>query len=153
VAGYDGWPSPVRAMAVAIDAAVGAAGAGDGPAFEDALAQLAGVEPTPLAVVLGEIARSELERAYPDGLDADDAEQLIEAARVRFAWYPGFSPDALVDALTGTLGVSLPEASAHPATVANGLLLVAELLGGRRLAPVLETALRELQRQQTVELP
>lgn len=154
VTSYGGWPAPVRAMATAIDDAVQAATAGDADGFEAALATLSRVDREPLAVVLGGVARELLERGYPDGMDAGDAEQLLARIPARFAWYPGFQPEALLQALTGTLGVSVAEDEAPlPAAVPHGLLLVADLLGTDPPAPALESALCELRRQQTVELP
>jgi hypothetical protein len=151
---YREWPPPVRLLATAIDDAVTSAGAADEPGFADALGRLARVDREPLAVVLGELAAALLEQAFPDGLDAADAGDLLARCTTRFAWCGALAEDALVQALAGTLGVSLAEDEpVLPATVPNGLLLVTELLAGRRLAPVLEPALRELRRRQTIELP
>jgi len=154
MASYGSWPPPVRAMATAIEDALRAAAAGQEEAFDAALAALGRVDREPLAVVLGEVARELLERSYPDGLDAGDAEQLLTRIPARFNWYARFEADALLQAVTGTLGVSLPEDETPlPAAVPHGLLLIADLLAADPPAPVLEAALRELQRQQTVELP
>jgi len=154
VTSYRDWPVPVRLLASAVDDAVTAAAASDADGFAEALGRLVRVDREPLASVLGDLAGALLERAYPDGLDAADAGELLRRCTVRFAWCPALDEDALLRALAGTLGVSLEEDGAPvPAVLPNGLLLVAELLGGRPVAPVLEAALRELHRRQTVELP
>ena len=151
---YPGWPGPVRLMAAAIDEAVSTAAAADEPGFTDALQRLARVDRGPLAVVLGDLAGALLERSYPDGLDAADAADLLHRCARRFAWCGAFSEDAFVQALAGTLGVSLEQDETMlPATLPNGLLLIAELLGGRAVAGELEPALRDLRRRQEMELP
>ena len=161
-AGYGTWPRPAAAMARAIDAAVSAAQAGDAAAFADALGDLSRVDPEQLAVVLGTVTRDLLERSHPDGLDSDDAEHVLRSAlKLAAGWYPDLDGDALILALTGTLGVITdPEPDEPPrpggaAIVAHGLILIAEQLRvlGRPLAPDLDAALRELMRAQTVELP
>ena len=141
-------------MAELVEASVAAARAGDADAFAEARAGLARVDAAPLAVVLGELTRELLERVFPDGLDSDDAGQLVARCAAATGWFRYIPPDALVRALTDALGVSLPEdVAGEPDTLAHGLLLVAELTGSHPLAPVLGGALRELRRQQTVEMP
>lgn len=65
--------------------------------------------------------------------------------------------DVLVVALTGALGISDPDEPPPDgaAVVAHGLLLIADQLRllGQELPPVLEGALAELMRAQTMELP
>ena len=154
VTSYRDWPAPVRLLATAVDDAVTAAAAADAEAFTEALGRLVRVDREPLAGLLGDLAAGLLEGAYPDGLDAADAGDLLRRCTVRFAWCARLDEDALLLALAGTLGVSLEQDDAPvPAVLPNGLLLVAELLGARPVAPVLETALRELRRRQTIELP
>jgi hypothetical protein len=154
VPSYRAWPGPVRLLATAIDDAVAAAEGDDEAGFADALGRLARADREPLAVVLGELAAALLERTFPDGIDTADAGDLLARCTARFSWCPALAEDALVQALAGTLGISLLEDEPLlPATVPNGLLLVTELSAGRPLAPVLDVALRELQRRQTVELP
>lgn len=148
------WPPPVRLLAAAIGDAVTAAEAADEGGFADALQQLARADREPLAVVLGEVAAALLERTFPDGLDAADAADLLARCTSRFAWCPALAEDALLQALAGSLGVSLADDEAMlPTALPNGLLLITELLAGRPLAPVLDDALRELHRRQTIELP
>ncbi len=161
-AGYGSWPRPAAAMARAIDAAVSAAQAGDATAFADATADLGQVDSEQLAVVLGTVTRDLLEHSHPDGLDTDDAEHILRSGtRQAAGWYEQLDGSALILALTGALGISPdPDPGAPPppdgaAIVAHGLLLIADQLRvlAQPLAPVLDAALRELMRAQTVELP
>jgi hypothetical protein len=146
-------------MALAVDAAVSAARAGDAPAFTSALDDLGRMDREQLAVVLGAVTRELLERSHPDGVGASDAEQVLASCmRSAASWYEGLDGDSLIQALTGTLGIHDPDESAPPAgpaVVAHGLLLIADQLTtmGENLPPVLDRALRELMREQTIELP
>jgi hypothetical protein len=159
-AGYRSWPPAARAMAVAVDAAVTAAQAGDAAAFGDATAELSGLDREQLAVLLGTVTRDLLERSHPDGLDSDDAARVLHSClRAAAAWYEPLDGDLVIVALTGALGIT-PDpdeepAPPGPAVVAHGLLLIADQLTllGQALPPVLDGALRELMRAQTVELP
>lgn len=146
-------------MALAIDVAVSAAGAGDTPAFTDALDDLGRLDSEQLAVVLGAVTRELLERSHPDGVGSADAEQVLASCMKSAAsWYEPLDGDSLIRALTGTLGIHDPDESAPPAgpaVVAHGLLLIADQLTtmGEDLPPVLDRALRELMRAQTTEFP
>jgi hypothetical protein len=160
--GYGSWPRPARAMALAVDAAVAAAQAGDAAAFDEAAADLSRAEPEQLAVLLGAVTRDLLERSHPDGLDSDDVEHVLGSCLKRAAgWYEGLDGDALILALTGTLGVipdpdpDEPPRPGGAAVVAHGLLLIGDQLRvlAQPLAPFLDAALRELMRAQTVEMP
>jgi hypothetical protein len=145
-------------MALGVDGAVSAARAGQAGAFTDALADLARVDREQLAVLLGAMTQDLLERSHPDGLDSDDAEQVLQSCiRSAAAWYEPLDSDTLIRALTGALGIADPE-DAPPldgwAVTAHGLLLIADLLpAAEDLAPIVDAALRELMRAQTVELP
>ncbi len=146
-------------MALAIDAAVTAAGSDDAAAFEQAQAQLNRVDHDQLRMLLGQVSRELFERAHPDGLDSDDAEQALRSCAASAAgWFLALDPDALVVALTGALGVSEPGDSPVPdekSVVAHGLLLIADQLrtSGQPLEPTFDSAMRELKRAQTVEMP
>jgi hypothetical protein len=146
-------------MALAVDVAVSAARAGDGPAFAAALDDLGRLDSEQLAVVLGAVTRELLERSHPDGVGASDAEQVLASCmRSAASWYEPLDADSLIQALTGTLGIHDPDESAPPAgpaVVAHGLLLIADQLAamGEDLPPVLDRALGELMRAQTIELP
>jgi hypothetical protein len=159
MADYRSWPAPARTMARAVDASVSAAQAGDATAFTGALADLAGVDREQLAMLLGAVMRDLLERSFPDGLDSDDAEQALQSCiSSAVTWYQSLDRDFLIRALTGALGVSDPDESPAPdgpAVVTHGLLLIADRLtvSKQELPPVLDSALRELMRAQTVEMP
>jgi hypothetical protein len=158
-AGYRAWPRPARAMALAVDAAVSAAQSSDAAAFTDAMADLGRVDREQLAVLLGAVTRDLLERSHPDGLDSDDAEQVLQSCvRSAASWYEPVDGDSLVLALTGALGISDPDESPPPggtAVLAHGLLLIADQLKilAQGLPPVLDDALHDLMRAQTIELP
>lgn len=156
-ADYRAWPRPVRTMAVAIDSSVTAASAGAADAFDEAVAVLRRMDTDTLGALLGEVTRDLLERSHPDGLDSDDAEAVIASGARTAAWFEPFDPDALVLVVTGALGVLDLDESPVPATalVTHGVLLIAERLAalGLELASVLDAALVELRRAQTVELP
>jgi hypothetical protein len=146
-------------MAQAVGAAVSAAQSGDAATFTEVAAGLDRLDREQLLVLLGSVTRDLLERSYPDGLGADDAEQVLLSCLTWAApWYGPIDGDALLGALTGALGISDPGESAQPdgaAVLAHGLLLIAGQLQvlGQDLAPILDTALRELMRAQTIELP
>jgi len=155
---YRSWPAPARSMAVAIDTAVTAAQAGVAEAFGDATVELRRHDRGQLIALLGAVTRDLLEQAHPDGLDSDDAEQVLESCRRSAgAWYPDVDRDSLIRALTGALGVSEPEESSgdEAAVMHHGLLLIADRLSvtNRTLPALLDAALAELMREQIVELP
>lgn len=157
-AAYHSWPAPARTMARAVDAAVAAAGAGEADAFTEASGQLVRLDRGQLIVLLGAVVRDLLEQAHPDGLDSDDAEQVLDSCLRSAGWYPDLDRGSLIRALTGALGVSEAEEAPvndEPAVLKHGLLLIADQLETQRrtLAPLLDAALRELMRAQTVELP
>jgi hypothetical protein len=146
-------------MALAVDAAVSAAQSGDAAAFADAIASLSRVDREQLAALLGAITRDLLERSHPNGLDSEDAEHVLQSCiRSAAPWYEAIDSDALVGALTGALGIGNPDETPRPdgtAVVTHGLLLIADqlkilVLG---LPPILDGALHELMRAQTVEFP
>jgi hypothetical protein len=154
---YSAWTGQARTTARAVDAAVTAARAGDADAFAEALADLRRGDAEALAVLLGAMTQELLERLHPDGLDSDDAEQVLAGCARVSSWYPPFDRDYAVLALIGALGVHDPDET--PRTdgadvTAHGLLLIASLLpASGELAPLVESALRELHRAQTIELP
>jgi hypothetical protein len=152
------WPGPARAMAEAVDAAVTAARARDAAVFGEAAAGLARLDREQLLVLLGTVTRELLERSHPDGMDAGDAQHVLTSAATAAAWYPALDGAALLEALTGSLGVTGQDDGPHPepdAVLAHGVLLITDQLRvlGRALPPVLEYALGELERAQTIELP
>jgi hypothetical protein len=146
-------------MALAVDAAVSAAQASDAAAFTDAITDLSRVDREQLAVLLGAVTRDLIERSHPDGLDSDDADQVLQSCiRSTASWYKLLDSDSLIRALTGALGVSDPDESPQPdgtAVLAHGLLLITDQLKilAQELPPVLDRALHDLMRAQTIELP
>ena len=154
-----GWTGPARAMALAIDRAVTAACAADGDAFGEAVTDLRRVDREQLGVLLGAVTTDLLEQLHPDGMDAEAAEDVLRSAERRAGdWFGPVDEPTLVRVLTSALGITDPDdaPALDPARVlTHGLLLVADLLtaSSGQLAPVLDAALRELMRAQTVELP
>jgi len=159
VTDYAAWPRPARDLAQWVDAAVRAAHAADGDAFAAALVELRRADREQLATLLGAITQDLLERGHPDGLDAEGAEEVLDSClRAARPWYPALDDDLLLRALTGALGIGDPDDA--PAVdpldvVTHGLLLVADLMTTTRSAAgaLIDSALRELMRAQTVELP
>jgi hypothetical protein len=90
---------------------------------------------------------------------SSDAEQMLASCvRSAASWYEALDGESLIQALTGALGIhDLDESAppAGPAVVAHGLLLIADQLTakGEDLPPVLDRALHELMRAQTIEYP
>jgi hypothetical protein len=160
---YDSWRGPARALAVGVDAAVTAADAADPVAFDDALADLRTLDRGQLQVLLGTANQELLERAAPDGLDAEEAERVLSGClRSAGTWYEPLDTAALLRAFTTGVGVDDPDdpddegpTVTPDAVLAHGLLLVAHLRTVTRaeLPEVLDHALGELRRAQTMELP
>jgi hypothetical protein len=146
-------------MALAIDAAVSAAQLSDAAAFTDATVDLDRVDHEQLRMLLGGVTRELLERSHPDGLDSDDAERVLQSCiRSAAGWYQTLDSGSLIRALTGALGVNDTDESPQldgGSVVTHGLLLIADQLATltQDLPTVLESALHELSRAQTVELP
>jgi hypothetical protein len=160
VQSYRDLPGPARAIAEAAAGAVTAAGARDLPAFREATASLAALDPEQVGVVLGAVVRSLLEESHPDGLTGDDVRAVLDrSARSALEWCPGVDPDVLLALLAGALGVHHSDEEWHPpggAAVAwHAPLLVADLLAvaGRPFAGYLRAAFAEIARAETVELP
>ncbi|MGX4658093.1 hypothetical protein ACWCHM_30915 [Micromonospora sp. SCSIO 07396] len=144
-------PAPAREIAVAATAAVEAAQAHDGPAYDDAVPRLAGADRAGL--VLGGVVRLLLEQAHPDGLDSDDVRQVLErCVRAAVTWRPDVDPHVVLVLLAGALGVYDPgddDTPPDPAAVAaHAPLLVADLLAvtGVPFAGCLEAAFAEVAR-------
>ena len=135
----DDLPASARTIARATIEAVDAARAGDAPAFEQATVELAGCEPEQVRLVLGVVVRELLEHLHPDGLAADDLQELIRGCVRRvFAWYPAIDVDALVVVITGALGMQEDEEKRHPPLVVarHAPLFIYELLSQPRPAPL-----------------
>jgi hypothetical protein len=158
-ADYRSWPRPAREMATAVDAAVSAAQSSDAAAFTEAITELSCLDREQLAILLGTVTRDLLESSHPDGLDSGDVEQVLHSCSQSAAsWYELLDSELLILALTGALGITVldePPQLDRTAVVAHGLLLIADQLRirTRELRPVLDGALHEMLRAQTMELP
>ncbi|RZS80163.1 hypothetical protein EV189_3644 [Motilibacter rhizosphaerae] len=149
-------PPPVRALADVVEAALDAALAHDPDALDTALARVAVVGPEQAGRVLGELARRLLEEQHADGLDSDDVQAVVvRVSRAAGEWLPDIDPYAVVAAVAGALGVHLEEESPvpPPSVTRHGVLLVAELLGGRRVRPLLHATVEDIARAEAQEQP
>jgi hypothetical protein len=150
-------PRGVRLIAESVTAAVGAARAGAGEGFAEAVGRLSTVDPQRVAVVLGWVIRSLLEELHPDGMDGEDLRAVLtDCATAAGAWGSEVDPTVLLVVLTGALGLSDPDEqpALPPAAVArNATLLLTHLLGPRPLARYLDAAFAELERAETIEMP
>ena len=157
---YESWRGTARTMAVAVDDAVIAAQAGDAAAFDEALGRLRTLDRPHLLALLGSAMLDLLERAAPDGLDAEEAERVLRGCLTAAApWFDALDGAALLAAFTAGVGVADPDdtegAPTADAVLAHGLLLVAQLCTTTRtpVPEVLTHSLAELRRAQTVEMP
>jgi hypothetical protein len=163
----------VRALRTAVSDAVRAAAEEDAAALADCGPALAALDEPRLRIVLGEMLRSAIEELHPDGLSSTDAQDLIEHCTEQAAWYPELDPEVLVVVLLGAFGALDPDQqpALPPARVAqHAALLLVDLLAGAgqpadraelsgraelsdRAAALLDRALAELERAETMELP
>lgn len=126
--------------------------------MEAAAAQMAAAGTELLRVLLGGAVRTALERVHPQGLDGEDARDLLErCVRSALAWLPDVEVPALIVVLTGALGMQDPddEPMLAPDVIAvHAVLLMAELgAGPDAIQRDLDGAIAELARAQTVEMP
>jgi hypothetical protein len=151
-------PAPVRAVLQAVLEAAHAVQAQDAEGFAATELRLAIADPELVRLLLGGAVRTALERTHAQGLDGDDARDLLErCVRSALAWLPDVEVPALIVVLTGALGMQDPdeEQPLPPATIAvHAVLLLAELgAGPGQVRQDLDVAVAELARHQTVELP
>ncbi|MET8279861.1 hypothetical protein [Micromonospora sp. NPDC005174] len=144
-------PASARAIAVTATAAVAAAQARDGQAYEEAVADLAVDERSGL--VLGTVVRLLLEESHPDGLAGDDIRQVLaRCVQDATRWRRDVDPHVVLVLLAGALGVYDPEADDAPpdasALARHAPLLVADLLAvtGAPLDDYLAAAFAEIER-------
>ncbi|WP_432560806.1 hypothetical protein [Kineococcus sp. SYSU DK003] len=142
-----------------ITRAVEAVARTDAAAFAEAGGELARFEPEQARVVLGWVLRRALEEQHPDGLDADDLRAAVTATARAAGWFGGLEPRILVVVLTAALGEhpdpeEIPRLG-HQLVLQHSLLLVHDLVPGtgRSLRAFLDTALAEVRRAETMELP
>ncbi|MGV9216263.1 hypothetical protein ACTFTM_30800 [Micromonospora sp. RB23] len=144
-------PASARAIAVTATAAVAAAQARDGAAYDEAVADLAADERSGL--VLGTVVRLLLEESHPDGLDGDDIRQVLaRCVQDAMRWRSDVDPHVVLVLLAGALGVYDPEGDDAPpdasALARHAPLLVADLLAatGAPLDGYLAAAFTEIER-------
>ncbi len=149
-------PSTLRRLTAR---AVEAAAAQDAAAFSAAAGELAALDAEQVRTVLGWVLRGALEELHPDGLDGDDVRAAVTATARAAGWWPGLDPRVLVVVLTAALGEhpdpeELPRLP-HALVLPHSLLLVHDLVAATRrpLQRHLETALAEVRRAETMELP
>ena len=144
-------PAPARPIAAAADAAVTAAKARDREALDEAVAELAALDPPQTGLILGTAVRLLLEDTHPDGLDGDDVRSVLErSVRSAAAWQPEVDPHVVLVLLAGALGV-LEEGEPPPkpdALALHAALLLADLLQRRSMRDYLTVALLEIERAQ-----
>lgn len=150
-------PASARTLRTALGDLVSAAAREDAPAMGEVRTRLEQVDPEQVRVVLGHAVRALVERTHPDGVDSEDLSTLLQDVVRGSAWCPDVDPAALVAVLSGAFGVHrdddepLPHAAPEIGTAAA--LLAAHLLRGRDVGPLLDAALAEVARAETVELP
>ncbi len=151
-------PAAARRVRAAIEASVSAVSRQDAAALAEQVQQLGAADPEPVRALLHVVVLGLLERAHPDGLDADDVRALLDALLSdTAAWLPELDPHAVVLVLSGVLSVheddTLP--MDYAALLTACAVLVGNLLALVRLAvaDVLDEAFAELHRAQTMELP
>lgn len=156
----DHWSRTPREIAEATAAALVAARDESAADFDAALETLIALPYEQVTLVHAGAARELLEELHPDGLAGEDVQAVLErCVRSGMRWLPTLHPDAVVAVLTGTLGVSDPDAPApriEPGQfVAAGLLVLADLLAARRVEarPYLRRAIGEIERSETIEMP
>ncbi|WP_344478319.1 hypothetical protein [Kineococcus aurantiacus] len=132
---------------------------GDAEGFARATGDLAGFDAEQARVVLGHVLRQALEEQHPGGLDADDVRDAVAATARAAGWFDALDPRVLVVVLVAALGEhpdpeELPRLG-HALVLQHSVLLVHDLATGpgRPLRRALETALAEVRRAETVEMP
>ncbi|MFD5179832.1 hypothetical protein ACFWM1_28775 [Nocardia sp. NPDC058379] len=150
------WPTPARAIATAIEAALLAAQAADEPGFGAATGDLAELPADQVSAVLAAVVRELLEIAHPDGLTGDDVRAVLEAVvRRSVVWLPRLDPAAVVGALTGALGIDEGE-DRPPTDPRPAAILLIDHLATTARVPARESVLRaitEIARAEIVEMP
>ncbi|WP_406082991.1 hypothetical protein OHA01_24900 [Micromonospora zamorensis] len=144
-------PATARAIAVTATAAVAAAQARDGQAYDEVVGKLAADERSGL--VLGAVVRLLLEESHPDGLTGDDIRQVLtRCVQGAARWRSDVDPHVVLVLLACALGVYDPEGDESSpdasALARHAPLLVADLLAatGVPLDDYLAAALAEIER-------
>jgi hypothetical protein len=145
-------PAPARPVAAAATAAVEAARRREREALDDAVADLAGLDPATSGLILGTAVRLLLEETHPDGLDGEAVRTVLErSVRGAIDWQPDIDPYVVLLLLAGALGVAEEDGTPPPrpeVLARHAALLMADLAGPRPIEPVLTAALGEIARVQ-----
>jgi hypothetical protein len=145
-------PAPARPVATATAAAVIAARHRDREALDDAVDDLAALDPATTGLILGTAVRLLLEETHPDGLDGEAVRGVLEhSVRAALDWQAEVDPHVVLLLLAGALGVSEEDETPPPkpdVLARHAALLLADLLGERPIEPVLTAALGEIARAQ-----
>jgi hypothetical protein len=145
-------PAPARPVASAATAAVLATRRHDREALDDAVADLAGLDPATTGLILGTAVRLLLEETHPDGLDGEAVRGVLErSVRAALAWQSEVDAHVVLVLLAGALGVTEEDDVPPPkpeVLARHAALLLADLAGERPIEPVLTAALGEIARAQ-----
>jgi hypothetical protein len=139
---------------------VAAARARDAVRFAASAASLGRLDPAATGLLQATVIRALLEDLHPGGLSGDDVRDVLASASVQArSWCADVDEGSMVEVLTGALGVADPDSAPVPQRPEvlnrNGTLVIAEVLerGGAPLQGYLDSAMAELRRAQTVEMP
>jgi hypothetical protein len=154
-------PPAGRAIARAVTALVSATAVRDEGALRMACTALRDCDEAATYDVLARLTLGLVERAFPDGLDADDVRALFdEVAGDAAGWLAALDPMAVLVVVAGTLSIHPPDDAPKPSLDPDALpvacaLVVDHLLGrlGARLPSELTRAFDELRTAQTMDLP
>jgi hypothetical protein len=145
-------PAPARPIAAAATAAVIAARSRERDAFDDAVDDLAGLDPATTGLILSTTVRLLLEETHPDGLDGEAVRDVLErSVRAALDWQPEVDPHVVLLLLAGALGVDEEDGTPPPkpeVLARHTALLLTDLAGQRPLEPILTAALDEIARAQ-----
>ena len=150
------------ALSGALTAAVEAAQAQDLQAYDAALARLSLSDAPRVSSVAGALVRALLERRHPGGLTGEDVGDVLRQTAGSAGWLADLDPDVLLVVVTGALGLldvdDQPALLTPAAVLRHAPVLLASLLddpasGPQPVDPWLRTALAELRRVETIELP
>lgn len=144
------WPIVAREIAEQTDLGATALRAGDAAALADAVTELAAQATERVGLLHSSTVRSLLESSHPDGLSGNNVQDVL----TRASGVPvPVSVPALVEVLTGALGVGEPAESTPAECITAALAVIAVLAPPNTVAQHLRRAMAEIERDQTVEMP
>jgi len=150
-------PPAARAVAARVSVAVRAAASTDAGELRSAAAEVEALDAGHVSTVLGAVIRMLLEEQHPDGVDGDDLRAVLDGCtHWAHGWLPPTDPEVLLVIVAGALGVHPEEADGisrpGPASIAtHAPLLVAYLLGPRKVDPYLSAAYAEIARAEIMD--